>query len=47
MLELVAFVEETFGIKLENSELVPENLDSVDRVVAFIQRKRGETKKAG
>jgi acyl carrier protein len=47
MMELVAFLEESFRIKLEDSELVPENLDSLARVVSFIERKRGEAKKAG
>jgi acyl carrier protein len=39
MLELVMFVESTFGIEIDDSELVPENLDSVDNLVAFIARK--------
>ena len=40
MLELVLFVETTFGVKVSDEELVPEHLDSVDRVVAFVERKR-------
>jgi acyl carrier protein len=40
MLELVLFVETTFGVKVADDELVPENLDSVESVVAFIERKR-------
>ena len=39
MLELVTYVEETFSIHVEDSELVPENLDSIDQLVNFIQRK--------
>ena len=39
MLELVMFVESTFDIEIDDSELVPENLDSVDNLVAFIARK--------
>jgi len=39
ILELVAFVEETYHIKVEDEDLIPENLDSVDQLVAFIQRK--------
>lgn len=39
MLELVAFLEEGFGVKVEDEELVPENLDSIDRLAAFITRK--------
>jgi len=40
MMELVAFIETEFGIKLGDTELVPENLDSLSRVVAFVGRKQ-------
>lgn len=40
VLELVGFIEKTFGFKMDDSELMPDNLDSVNRVVAFIQRKK-------
>lgn len=40
VLELVAFLEESFGIKIEDEELVPENLDSVNNLVNFINRKQ-------
>jgi acyl carrier protein len=39
ILELVAFLEETCHIKIEDEELIPGNLDSVNQLVAFIQRK--------
>ncbi len=39
MLELIMFLESTYGIKIEPEEMVPENLDSVNRVAAFIGRK--------
>jgi acyl carrier protein len=39
VLELVTFLEEHFEIKVEDEDLVPENLDSVARVAAFIGRK--------
>lgn len=39
-LEVVFFLEETFGIKVAEEEMVPENLDSVDRLVAFLTRKQ-------
>jgi acyl carrier protein len=38
VLELVAFLDKTFGIKVEDTDLVPENLDSITRVVAFVKR---------
>jgi len=40
VLELVTFLEETFDIIIEDEELVPENLDSVTNLVAFIQLKQ-------
>jgi len=40
VLELVGFIEEEFGISMEDEELVPENLDSVNRIMAFVTRKR-------
>jgi acyl carrier protein len=39
MLELVAFLEKEFGIKISDVELVPENLDSLAKVCAFVERK--------
>ena len=40
ILELVGFVEDSYGIQIADEELVPENLDSVRRLAAFIERKR-------
>ncbi len=40
VLELVAFLESQFGIKVADDELLPENLDSVDQIAAFIARKQ-------
>jgi acyl carrier protein len=39
VLELVAFLEETFKLKIDDEELVPENLDSVSKLVRFISEK--------
>ena len=39
VLELITFLEEEFGIKVEDDELVPENLDSINRVTHFLQKK--------
>jgi acyl carrier protein len=39
VLELVGFLEERFKIAVDSNELLPENLDSVERVSAFVQRK--------
>lgn len=40
VLELIAFVEREFGIKVDDDEVVPENLDGVARVASFVDRKR-------
>jgi acyl carrier protein len=40
VLELTAFLEETFEIQVGDEELLPENLDSLRNVDAFVTRKR-------
>lgn len=40
VLELVAFVEDTFHITIDDDELTLENLDSVNRLLSFIQSKQ-------
>jgi acyl carrier protein len=40
MLELVAFIEERFEIKLDDAELVPQNLDSLDNLCRFLETKK-------
>jgi acyl carrier protein len=40
ILELVAFVESSFGIQVEGDEYIPANLDSIEKVAAFVIRKR-------
>ncbi len=39
MLQLVTFLQERFGIEVRDEELVPENLDSLVRATAFVERK--------
>lgn len=39
ILELVGFLEKEFSISVEDEELVPENLDSINNVVAYLERK--------
>lgn len=39
VLELVGFLEQTYQIKVRDQELVPDNLDSLRKVSAFVQRK--------
>ena len=39
VLELVEWLEDECGIEVDDEELVPENLDSVNNLAAFIERK--------
>jgi acyl carrier protein len=41
ILELTSFVEEKYGIKIEDDEMIPDNLDSLSNLVNFIARKKG------
>jgi acyl carrier protein len=40
MLEVIAFLEKTFEIAVDDSEVTPENLDSLGRITAFVARKK-------
>lgn len=40
IMEVILFLEQEFGIRVEDEEMVPENLDSVSRIVAFVRRKK-------
>ena len=40
VLDLIGFVEQEFGINVDDDDLVPENLDSISRLVAYVERKR-------
>lgn len=39
-LELIGHLEETYGIKVLDDEMTPENLDSLQSVADFVARKR-------
>jgi acyl carrier protein len=40
ILELLTYLEETFGISVADDELVPENLGSITNIVGYLKRKR-------
>jgi acyl carrier protein len=40
VLDLTEFLQAQYGIKIQNDELLPENLDSLERIAAFVERKR-------
>ncbi len=42
VLELVAFIEEKYSVEVDDDELVPENLDSIDQLINFIESKLKE-----
>lgn len=38
VLELITYLEERFGVKVQDHDLTPENLDSLQRVAAYVER---------
>ena len=41
VLELLEFIEERFNIRMEDEEVIPDNLDSLNKLNSFIKRKLG------
>jgi len=39
VLELISFLEETYEITIEDDEMIPENLDSIDNINDFLNKK--------
>ncbi|MDY0068096.1 MAG: acyl carrier protein [Steroidobacteraceae bacterium] len=40
MLEVIFFIEEQLGVKVKDEEMIPENLDSVNKIAAFVEARR-------
>jgi acyl carrier protein len=40
MLEIILFIEGEYGIHVEDSETIPENLETLNRIAAYVDRKR-------
>ena len=40
IMEVIFFIEENFEISVADEEMVPENLDSISNIVAFIGKKK-------
>lgn len=40
ILELVAFIETEFSIQMADTDIVPDNLDSVETIVRYVAGKR-------
>lgn len=41
VLELIAYLEDTFGITVEDDEVIPENLDSLQNISHYLESKLG------
>jgi acyl carrier protein len=39
VLELVEFLESRYSIKIEDEELVPENLETIENIIGFLKTK--------
>ena len=40
ILELIAFLEESYGIEVLDDEIIPENLDTLNNVASFVRSKK-------
>jgi acyl carrier protein len=47
VLELIGFLDETYGIKVQDNELVPENLDSINKLLRYLDKKFAESASEG
>ena len=43
VLELIMFIEENFNISVDDSEILPDNFDSISNLVAYVHRKTSIT----
>ncbi len=44
VLEVIGFIETTFGVTVADEEMLPDNLDSIGQITAFVQRKQTTAK---
>ena len=40
IMEVITFIEDEYRFSVANDEMLPENLDSIDSLVSFVERKR-------
>lgn len=40
VLELVAFIEEAFGVVVDDMDIIPDNFDTVNKLTAYIRSKQ-------
>jgi acyl carrier protein len=41
ILEVISYLEDNFPLKINDEELIPENLDSISNILSFIGKKLG------
>ena len=44
ILEVISFLESDFGVKVEDREMIPDNLDSVNNLVKYVTAKQAAAK---
>jgi acyl carrier protein len=47
LLRLVVFIQERLGITVDDTDIVPENFDTVDAICAYLRSRTGETASHG
>ncbi|HEV8259614.1 MAG TPA: acyl carrier protein [Burkholderiales bacterium] len=40
VLEIILFIEEKLGVKVKDEEVIPDNLDSVNKIAQFVEARR-------
>jgi acyl carrier protein len=43
MLEMITFIEQEYGVRIVDTEVTPENFDSIERIAAFVAARRPAT----
>ena len=46
LLQLIVFIEERYGIKVEDEEVTPNNFQNINHIVTFLRTKQGAAKSA-
>jgi acyl carrier protein len=46
MLEVIAFLESEFGIPIADTDMTPQNLETLGRIVRFVEKKKQQRKGA-
>ncbi len=41
VMELVVFIESTFGVRVEDEEIIPDNFESINLLTKYVQSKSG------